>query len=82
MIVIERLINLEATVSSVERETKAQNKIMVEVCRDIKAHRKEFAKHTLDDNTRFTKLERDSGWLKKIGMFLIAALGAAKYFKI
>lgn len=64
---------------------KAQTKILTEVCRDMKAHRRDFKVHSEDDIKRFetidkdvTKLKTNQAWIMRIGTFLFGAFGLAK----
>lgn len=41
----------------VETETKAQTKILTEICRDVKALTKSTANHALEDEARFGKID-------------------------
>lgn len=65
----DRLVRLET-------ETKAQTKILIEVCRDNKKLLRENASKELKNEKRFSRMEADLKWTRAIGGFFVTAIGA------
>lgn len=66
----------------IEKETTAQTKILLNIFKDMREHRKEFgmhkdnfAKHELDDEKRLTKLESNNVWVVRVLIGMVAAIG-------
>lgn len=77
----ERRADERERLTRLEIETKAQTKILTQICRDTKAIRNDNVRHELADEKRFGKIEGDLFWTKRIGATLVALLQGVHFWK-
>ncbi len=66
--------DIHERLARLENETKAQTKILTAICRDNRAFQRDHKTHEISDEKRFSRLETDQRWTKRIGAMIIAAL--------
>ncbi len=78
----------DTDIALLKQETKAQTKILTEVCRTVKKIERDQNAHALADEKRFgqhnekiSKLETDIAWTRRVGSFIIAGLSGWFHFK-
>ena len=78
----ERRAQDDERLARLEKETKAQTKILVNIFKDMRDHRKEFgahkdhfAAHVKEDDVRLSKLETNQSWIVRLCIALVVSVG-------
>lgn len=76
----QRLAKLEAGMTALLKENKSQTRIITEICRTQRKMTDVYAAHEKEDERRFTKIETNLEWHRRIGVWVLGVGNALLHF--